>query len=135
MSNSIRQGWKVLTHDLRSPIQGGEPVCADTFPAPLPAVRLDTSDEHCAAGWNYTADLASAFRIAGLWPNGRPSRAFVVEASADAIERADKRRASTLTLVREATEADIREGITAFSACFLSPSPRGRATSHRPSSF
>ena len=26
MSNSMTRGWKVTTHDLRPPVQGGEPI-------------------------------------------------------------------------------------------------------------
>lgn len=53
-------GYKVFTHDLRYPIQGGD-------------------------GWNFFRDGHIALRIAGLWPDGRPSRLFVVEAD-DAVE-------------------------------------------------
>ncbi len=119
MSINTRSGWKILTHDLRSPIQGGEPVFVGELPTTLAAVALDTSGVECGAGWNYSADLATAFGIAGLWPNGRPSRAFLVEASDDAIERGDKRRASSLTLVREASDAEIRDGVAAFSARYF----------------
>jgi hypothetical protein len=116
--SDIRTGWKALTHDLRSPVQGGDPLFDGRLPAVLPGVRLDTSAGECGAGWNYCAEPVTALRIAGLWPNGRPSRLFLVEASTDAIERTDKRRASSLTLVREASDAEIASAIDRFSEVF-----------------
>ena len=102
-----RFGWKVFTHDLRSPIQGGPPVWDGTLPTSLPVVALDTSASECAAGWNYAVSVESALYLAGLWPTGRPSRVFVVEASPDAIERGDQRRASALVVSRELPEGEI----------------------------
>ena len=105
--------YKVLTHDYRPPIQRGEPLFDGTLPRTLPAVILDTSETHCAAGWNFTDDLAAALRIAGLWPNGRPSSVFEVEPGPDAIQRGDKWRTSTLTLVRRLSEAEVEAGVRA----------------------
>jgi hypothetical protein len=112
--------WKVLTHDLRPPLQGGEPcfVPDAPFPITLGPVTLDVSSAECAGGLHYCTDLATAFRIAGLWPTGRPSRAFLVQPSADAITRGDKCRASQLTLLREATDAEIAAAIRSLSAPF-----------------
>jgi hypothetical protein len=109
-------GYKILTHDYRSPIQGGVPVWdGRDLPFTLPTVRLDTSEADCAAGWNYTSDLATALRISGFWPDGRPAACFVVEPSADAIERGDKRRCSQLTLIRRCSDDEIRAAIADFS--------------------
>ena len=118
VSETIRTGYKVFTHHLCSPIQGGAPLFDGACPTELPAVALDTGGVECGPGWNYTADLATAFRIGGLWPTGRPSRAFVVEASADAIERGDKRRASRLTIVRAVTPEEERAALRSFSRVF-----------------
>ncbi len=114
----VRSGWKVFTSDLCPPVQGGDPVWGGNLPATLPTVALDRSSEECSHGWNYCDELSKALRIAGLWSNGRPSRAFLVEAAADAIERGDKRRASSLTLLREATEVEIEAAIVQLSAPF-----------------
>ena len=111
-------GYKVLTHDLRSPVRSGEPLCdyALALPFRLPRVALDTSDAECAAGWNFTKNGAAALRIAGFWPDGRSSRVFEVEASDDAIERGDKCRASSLTLTKEVSAGQISEFIGELSA-------------------
>lgn len=72
--------WKVLTHDWRPPIQGGDPLCdGTTWPVTLPEVGVDATDAGCGAGWNCVTDLAAGLRIAGLWPTGRPSRVVVAE--------------------------------------------------------
>lgn len=111
-------GYKVFTHDGRSPIQGGEPVWTGELPYTLPAVALDTSDNECAPGWNYALDLADALVIAGLWPTERPSIAVEVEPAADAITRGAKSRASSLRLVRRCTDDEIEDAITRLSAYF-----------------
>jgi len=117
--SDFRTGWKVLTHDLRSPLQGGAPLFADgALPITLPRTSLDTSSDECAAGWNYARDPESALRIGGFWPTGWPSRLFLVEAGPDAIKRGDKLRASVLTFVREATEEETRAAIERFSTVF-----------------
>ena len=100
--------YKILTHDWRPPVQGGEPLCDGTLPVTLPKVTLDTSTADCGAGYNYCDSLTTAARIAGLWPSGRPSRCLVVEPSADAIARGDKRRCSSLTITRLCTDDEIR---------------------------
>lgn len=118
MSN-IREGWKVLTHDYRPPIQGGDALWDGvTLPYTLPVTHLDKSMADCAEGWNYCGSLAAAFKIAGLWRTGWPAVAVRVEASADAIERQTKRRASRLTIVAQATAADIETAIRELSEPF-----------------
>ena len=85
--------FKIITHDYRPPLQGGDPIWdGSTLPFTLPKVKLDTSREECAGGWNYTTSLAAAMRIAGLWRDGYPAVCFVVKPSADAIERGDKKQ-------------------------------------------
>ena len=116
--SDLRHGWKILTHDGRSPLQGGPRLLKERFPVTLPPVTLDTGPDECAAGWNYVADIAAGWRIVGMWPTGYPSRVIAVEASADAIEREGKRRASSLTLVREATETEMRDAMTQGSCLF-----------------
>ena len=110
--------WKVLTHDYRSPIQGGEPLFNGTLPYRLPVVRLDVGPAECAAGWNFTDNLATALRIGGSWPDGWPSTAFEVEPSADMIQRDDKHRASSLRLVRAATAEEVSIAVLELSAAF-----------------
>ena len=92
----IRHGWKILTHDGRSPLQGGASLLNGRFPVTLPTVALDAGPNECAAGWNYVADIAAGWKIAGMWPTGYPSRVVAVAASPDALERGNKRRASAL---------------------------------------
>jgi hypothetical protein len=112
----MKSGFKVLTHDHRPPIQGGDPVWdGETLPFELPTVTLNTSSDQCAAGWNYTGNLADALRVGGLWPRGRPAVCVVVEASDDAIERGNKRRCSQLTIVRRASEDEIAAAIADLS--------------------
>lgn len=98
------QAYKVLTSDLRSPIQGGEPVFDGRTPFELPRVEVDTSDEECGEGWNACREPATALLIGGLWPHGRPSRLFVVETSDPVVERGNKVRAATWTITEEVTD-------------------------------
>ena len=104
-------GYKVFTHDFRSPIQGGKPVWDGTFPYTLPTVPLDTSRDECGSGWNFCINLANAFTIVGWWPTGRPSLGVVIEPAPDAIQRGTKWRTSAGTLVRAATEEEISAAI------------------------
>ena len=108
--------YKVLTHDLRQPIQGGEPVITGPLPFVLPRTKVDKSTAACAAGWNACAKPETALRIAGLWPNGRPSRLFRVETDEPVLERGDKLRAAAWTMVEEI--ADVRPAVLAMSAPF-----------------
>lgn len=109
------EGYKVFTHDLRSPIHVGEPVWDGTVPFDLPKVELDESNEECGAGWNFCRSASDALRIAGLWPNGRPSRLFRVETES-AIERGNKCRSATIRITSEIT--DFRPAIAELSQPF-----------------
>lgn len=111
-------GWKVFTYDLRPPVQGGEPVWYGSMPHTLPTVELSHSASTCAAGWNFTRAPHDALRIARLWPTGRPSRLFAVEAEGEVVERADKLRTASLTIVREATGDEIAGAIGVLSEAF-----------------
>jgi hypothetical protein len=85
--------FKVFTHDLRLPVQGGgAPIWSGTLPYVLPR------DE---AGWLACGTPQDALCFSGLWPNGRPSRLFVVETSAPIIKHDDRLRADTWTLIDE----------------------------------
>ena len=110
--------YKIWTHDFCSPLQGGKPVFDGTLPFTLPKVILDSSEEKCAAGWNFTDNLAKGFEIAGMWPNGRPSAVTIIEPSEDLIYRGGKWRASGGKLVRFATEVEVAQAIEQFSAVF-----------------
>jgi hypothetical protein len=110
-------GYKVFTSALRPPVQGGEPVWSGETPFTLPEVRLDRSRAECSYGYNFCADLHTALRIAGLWPDGYPSRVFAVEAE-DAITRGDKCRAGVLTILRELPEAEVAAGVRRLSEPF-----------------
>lgn len=103
----VRSGYKALTWGGCPPFQGGETLLGAALPVRLAQVRLDLSAEECGSGWNYCAKATEALRISGLWPDGRPARLFEVQASDDAIERGENRRASALTLWRELAAAEI----------------------------
>jgi hypothetical protein len=100
--------WKCLTHDLRPPIQGGEPLITGPLPVTLPVVEVDVSDTQCAKGWNACLLPQDALRITGLWPNGRPSRLFSCSTETDVVTVGDKTRAATWTIERECPEDEIR---------------------------
>lgn len=104
--------YKVFTSDLRSPIRGGEPIWDGSLSHELPTVEVDKSDVECGTGWHACEYLADAVRIGGLWPNGRPGRFFRLEMSAPVIERGDKCRSSTWTILEE---IEPRVAIKAFS--------------------
>jgi len=58
-------GYKVLTHDYRPPIQGGEPLLTANTPLPftLPKIKLDESDNECGhSGWHYCEKPETALR-------------------------------------------------------------------------
>ena len=114
-SESVTEAYKVLTHDWRSPIYRGEPVCAGALPFELPTVDVDVSDAYCGAGWNASRDAADALRAAGLWPDGRPSRLLLVSTVAPVVERAGRVRAATWTLVRE---VDVEPHVYTLSRAF-----------------
>src|SRR5882672_8174242 len=108
MVHDIQRGFKVLTHHFCSPLQGGGPVWDGiALPHALPMVALDTGDHDCGVGWSYCSSIKDALLIGGLWPAGRPSTVFEVQAGADAIQRGKKRRSSMLKLVRQCTPEEI----------------------------
>ena len=110
------EAYKVFTRNLRSPIRGGPPVWDGSLPHDLPRVEIDTSAAECAAGWSFAAQPETALRIAGLWPDGRPSRLFRCEISDDALVRGRKIRSATGTIVGEIT--DLRPALLALHAPF-----------------
>jgi len=85
---TITTAYKVFTHDLRPPVQGGAPVWTGQLPYDLPEVAVDTSGDECASGWNACSTPEDALRIAGLWPDGRPSRLFRIDAYASGLDLA-----------------------------------------------
>ena len=93
------KGFKIFTHDLRPPIQGGAPVWNGKLPFEFPTVELDESTDECGAGWNFVKDIKTGLKIARLWPTGRPSRVFSVEATGKVVERCDKIRTDKLTVL------------------------------------
>ena len=101
------KAYKVFTHDLRSPVQGGEPVWDGNVPYNLPTTEVDTSDKECGAGWNACLSASNALRIAGLWPDGFPSRLFEIETDSEVFERGNKVRSSSWTILKEIK--DIKE--------------------------
>src|SRR5213592_715030 len=106
-------GYKILTHDGRPPLHGGAPIWdGKTLPFVLPTVKLDTSDAACGdSGWHFCRKLTDALRIGGLWPNGRPTQVLLVEPAADVVHRDDKSRASSLTILRPVTAAELQVGL------------------------
>ena len=111
--------FKVLDSEYRPPIQGGDPIWdGSTLPYDLPLTELDESDEACAAGWNFTDDLAGAFKITGLWKTGRPSLALAVEPIGTYVCRGNKLRSGRLRLLRRATHDEIARAIRRMSEPF-----------------
>ena len=99
--------YKVLTHDLRPPIQRGDPLFKEgDLPFTLPAVPVDTSEEECGEGWNACRTPEEAFLIAGLWRDGRPARLFkvVVPEGIEVIERGSKVRFTSGVITEEITD-------------------------------
>ena len=113
-------GWKSLTHDFRPPVQGGEPIFTGQYPFTLPTVSLDTSESECGTrgGWHFCRSMADCFRIAGMWRTGQPNALIAVEPIGEVVERGNKCRAASLTLLHHATDDEIRTGLLEFSACF-----------------
>ena len=106
------RGWKVLTDSWGSPIQGGQ-VCDGRLPYTLPTVKVDRGGQECGEGWNFTRDPSTALSIAGMWPDGRPSRLIQIDTGRRQVtERGDKCRVSGGTLVREATSEEWREALS-----------------------
>ena len=86
---------------------------------------MDKGPGECGAGWSYAATPEGALAVAGLWPDGYPSRVVEVMAT-DAIERARKRRASQITVVREMGEAEIAEAVGLWTATWAGTEHAGR---------
>ena len=104
LERACKDYYKVLTHDLRPPIQGGEPLWADGggYPIRLPAVVLDMSAGMCDQGWCACGGPHEALKIAGLWPDGWPSRLFAVRSESEWLERGcGLRTAGPLIVERE----------------------------------
>jgi hypothetical protein len=116
--SDLRDGFKVFTHDLKSPLQEGAAVWDGADGFVLPKTTLDPSSSECGAGWNYCASIEQAWKIAGMWPAGRPSVVVKVRASGDAIERGNKRRCSQLEIVERCDDSDLRTALDRFSAVF-----------------
>jgi len=111
--------YKLFTHNFHSPLQGGPALWDGSCPFSFPTVALDKSHAECgSSGWHFVSDMAAGFRIAGMWPTGRPSAVAIIEPSKDAIERGDKWRASSFTIKRLATEIEIAQGIESLSSVF-----------------
>lgn len=68
--------YKVFTHDLRSPVVGGDPVWSGRLPYSLPKVPIARSEQICGAGWAACRTPTAAIQFAGLFPDGRPGRLF-----------------------------------------------------------
>jgi len=111
------KAYKVFTHDLRSPVRGGAPVWDGSLPHRLPPVAVDTSWQECGAGWSACRTPEDALRVAGMWPNGRPSRVFEVESVAGrlVVERTDKLRTETWDVMRELHEGEVGQAVLRFS--------------------
>jgi len=120
MTENIREGWKILTHDFRPPIQGGEPLFGGNYPFTTPKVTLDTSEQECGTGggWHFCKDIQTCFKIAGMWRDGWAANISKVLGSEDSIERRDKRRTSSVQLLREATDEEVRTAMFEFSKSF-----------------
>lgn len=80
----------------------------------LPEQSVDRSE----AGWNFCRDLAPAFRIVGLWPDGWPSVALRVETVGEVVERGDKCRASRLRIIAPCEESEVEGAIRDLSEPF-----------------
>jgi hypothetical protein len=113
--------FKAFTHDLRSPIRGGDPVWDGNLPFRLPEVVVDQSDAECAAGWNACTEAAEALRIAGFWPDGYPVRLFRVEDVEGVVTRGDKTRFATATITAECDAAQIESAIRELSQKWFPP--------------
>lgn len=94
--------YKVTTHDLRPPLQGGDPIWDGRVPYDLPVVEVDPGPGQCRAGWHACTSPERALHIAGLWPGGWPSRLWRVERTVDEIiDRNGDCRAPTWRIVEE----------------------------------
>ena len=116
--SQLTTGYKLFTHDFRSPLQGGNTIWDGSVPFELPKVQLDRSGSECGAGWNYCESIEQAWKIAGMWSVGRPNVAVQVQASDDAIEQGNKRRCSQLNIVKRCDESELRAALNRFSIIF-----------------
>ena len=114
------QGWKVLTHDWRPPVQGGEPVCDGKLPFIMPRVQVDDTDALYGPGWYFCERPETALGVDGLWPNGRPSLLLVISTAEEepVYPHGENCRAGCLTLDRLATEEEGGAAVRAFSEPF-----------------
>jgi hypothetical protein len=110
----MMDGWKVLTHDHRPPIRGGDPVW-DGRRKTLDRVKLDTGGKECAAGWNFCREAHDALRLAGLWPDGYPSVLLRVRGGKDTIEQNGTLCSSRLTILGVCSEDKVRDAVRALS--------------------
>ena len=116
--------YKITTHDLRPPVQGGPPphmvdpsdarklVPWDgRTPFTLPVETVDESNAECGRGWNACVDLATAIRIAGEWPSGRPAKAWKLAPveGHSVLARGDKLRSASWVIERPATVEEWHE--------------------------
>jgi hypothetical protein len=113
------KAYKIFTHDLRPPVQGGAPVWDGLLPFQLPVVEVDRSPVACAAGWHAHRTLAGALKLGGVWPSGRPSRAFMCSGDETLIvDREGDLRAPTWLLEQECSATEIAEAIREMSQPF-----------------
>lgn len=112
------QGFKIFTHDWRSPLQGGYPLLHDDVQLPfiLPTVEVDTSSQECGKGWNFCRSIQDAAAIAGFWSTGRPSKIVLVTALDQVYERGQKIRTSKLEITRLATDEEIQDSMLVLSS-------------------
>jgi hypothetical protein len=115
MKASSSSLFKAFTHDLRSPIQGGDPVWDGNLPFRLPEVAVDQGGAECAEGWNACTEAADALSIAGLWPDGYPVRLFRIENVKGVVTRGSKTRFATGTITAECDAAQIESIIRELS--------------------
>ena len=45
MERDLHRGYKILTHDLRPPVRGGQPLFTGSLPVTLGPVEVDTGPE------------------------------------------------------------------------------------------
>ena len=110
------RGWKLFTHDLRSPLRRGDPVWDGSYPYTLPEVELNRCNAEYGPGWHFCETLVGAIRVVGFCPDGWSSRAIAVEPKGDVVQQSATYRCSSLTLLHEATVDEWRVAIVELSA-------------------
>ena len=110
------EGWKIFTHDWKSPLQGGEPILLSTpeFPVLLPKVEVDSSSSECSMGWNFCHDIQTAAKIAGYWGAGFPSKIVKVRAVGKVVDRVSKVRSDQIEILRLASPEEILDSMKAL---------------------